>query len=70
MSRVVAQGDLRPMAQNREAMEDLKAILAAREADYRRADAALDTTGKSVDESAKDLSTLVTEILGAEVAMV
>ena len=34
MKRVIAQGDLRPMAGNAEAMEDLKRILAAREADY------------------------------------
>jgi XRE family transcriptional regulator, aerobic/anaerobic benzoate catabolism transcriptional regulator len=39
MSRVVAQGDLRPMTGNRAAMNDLKNILAAREADYSRADA-------------------------------
>lgn len=66
MSRVVAQGDLRPMAQNREAMEDLKAILSAREADYRRADAVLDTSGRSVEESRNDLSSLVAEMLGSE----
>lgn len=70
MSRVVAQGDLRPMAQNREAMEDLKAILAAREADYRRADAVLDTSGKTVEESGKDLAALVRSVLGAEMAVV
>ena len=36
MSRVMAQGDLRPMAASREAMEDLKAILAGRAASIRR----------------------------------
>lgn len=44
MNRVVAQGDLRPMSGNRAAMNDLKNILAAREADYARADARLDTS--------------------------
>ena len=44
MQRVVAQGDLRPMAGNRTAMNDLKAILGAREADYARADARIDTS--------------------------
>ena len=39
MGRVVAQGDLRPMAGNREAMDDLKHILAGREAFYAKADA-------------------------------
>jgi XRE family transcriptional regulator, aerobic/anaerobic benzoate catabolism transcriptional regulator len=44
MNRVIAQGDLRPIAGNRAAMTDLKAILAAREADYARADTSLDTS--------------------------
>jgi len=70
MSRVVAQGDLRPMAQNREAMDDLKAILAAREADYRRADAVLDTSGKSVEESGRDLLNLAQQVLGTDLAAV
>jgi XRE family transcriptional regulator, aerobic/anaerobic benzoate catabolism transcriptional regulator len=46
MNRVIAQGDLRPIAGNRAAMTDLKAILAAREADYARADTRLDTSGQ------------------------
>jgi XRE family aerobic/anaerobic benzoate catabolism transcriptional regulator len=45
MRRVMAQGDFRPMAQNREAMADLVAILDARSGDYARADTALDTSG-------------------------
>ena len=45
MSRVMEQGDFRPMAQNREAMADLVAILDARSADYARAEAELDTSG-------------------------
>ncbi len=43
MRRVMEQGDFRPMAQNREAMADLVAILDARGADYARAEAELDT---------------------------
>lgn len=46
MARVMAQGDFRPMAGGRGAMVDLKAILAARSADYARADAALDTSAQ------------------------
>lgn len=38
MTRVLAQGDLRPMAGNNEAMDDLKRILASREAFYSKAD--------------------------------
>jgi XRE family aerobic/anaerobic benzoate catabolism transcriptional regulator len=55
MERVVAQGDLRPMADNREAMADLQAILTNREAMYARADDALDTSGRDVETSAADL---------------
>ena len=40
MARVIAQGDFRPMAHNREAMGDLVAILDARSADYSRAEIA------------------------------
>ena len=45
MSRVMAQGDFRPMAQNRGAMADLVAILEARRADYARAETEVDTSG-------------------------
>jgi XRE family transcriptional regulator, aerobic/anaerobic benzoate catabolism transcriptional regulator len=51
MSRVVAQGDFRPMAANKQAMEDLRRILEAREPLYRKADLVLDTSGTSVEES-------------------
>ncbi len=51
MSRVMEQGDFRPMAQNREAMADLVAILEARSADYARAEAELETSGDSVEDS-------------------
>jgi len=51
MRRVMAQGDFRPMAQNREAMADLVAILEARRADYARAEAELDTSGDTVEAS-------------------
>ena len=51
MRRVMEQGDFRPMAQNREAMADLVAILDARGADYARAQAQLDTSGDTVEQS-------------------
>ena len=47
MQRVMAQGDLRPMFGNRTAMNDLKSILSAREADYARADARIDTSAQN-----------------------
>jgi XRE family aerobic/anaerobic benzoate catabolism transcriptional regulator len=51
MARVVAQGDQRPMAGSTEGMEDLKRILAGRELLYRKADAIVDTSGKSIAQS-------------------
>jgi XRE family aerobic/anaerobic benzoate catabolism transcriptional regulator len=56
MARVVAQGDQRPMAGSIEAMEDLKRILAGRELLYRKADAIVDTSGKTVGQSLKLLA--------------
>ena len=57
MQRVIAQGDMRPMAHNPEAMSELKQILAEREPLYRKADFVLDTSGKSLDASLTALST-------------
>jgi XRE family aerobic/anaerobic benzoate catabolism transcriptional regulator len=51
MDRVVAQGDFRAMAGNDRAMEDLRRILSAREPLYRQADATLDTSNATVEES-------------------
>jgi len=59
MGRVMAQGDFRPMAQNREAMADLVAILDARRADYARAQAELDTSGDTVEQSCAKLARIV-----------
>ena len=71
MSRVMAQGDFRPMAQNREAgakgaMADLVAILEARRADYARAEAELDTSGEAVEQSFAKLLRIVTQLIGPQ----
>jgi XRE family transcriptional regulator, aerobic/anaerobic benzoate catabolism transcriptional regulator len=66
MGRVMAQGDFRPMAQNRAAMADLMAILEARRADYARAQAELDTAGDAVERSFAKLLRLVTTLLGLQ----
>ncbi|HVH73840.1 MAG TPA: helix-turn-helix transcriptional regulator [Stellaceae bacterium] len=55
MNRVIAQGDLRPMADNREAMADLKRILAVRGPLYARADATVDTAGRTIDATFRQL---------------
>ena len=64
MRRVMAQGDFRPMAQNREAMADLVAILDARRADYARAQAQLDTSGDSAEQSCAKLARIVASCTG------
>ncbi len=69
MSRVMAQGDFRPMAQNREAMADLMAILEARRADYARAEAEMDTSGDGVERSFAKLLGIVTSWLGSDQAV-
>jgi XRE family transcriptional regulator, aerobic/anaerobic benzoate catabolism transcriptional regulator len=51
MARVIAQGDFRVMGGSDQAMEELRAILDAREPLYRKADLYLDTSGNSVEES-------------------
>jgi XRE family transcriptional regulator, aerobic/anaerobic benzoate catabolism transcriptional regulator len=55
MSRVVAQGDVRPMAGIRQAMDDLRLILEERAPFYAKADTTCDTSGKSLTESFKQL---------------
>jgi XRE family aerobic/anaerobic benzoate catabolism transcriptional regulator len=64
MSRVMAQGDFRPMAQNRGAMADLVTILDARQADYARAGAQLDTSDDTVEQSFSRLLRIVAPWLG------
>lgn len=63
MSRVVAQGDMRPFDSTRgatnEALDDLRRILDSREALYARADAVVDTAARSVKQSLKDLQRAV-----------
>jgi XRE family aerobic/anaerobic benzoate catabolism transcriptional regulator len=63
MSRVVAQGDMRPFDSTRgatsEALEDLRRILASRDALYARADAVVDTASRTVKQSLKDLERAV-----------
>jgi XRE family aerobic/anaerobic benzoate catabolism transcriptional regulator len=59
MRRVMEQGDFRPMAQNREAMADLVAILDARRGDYGRAEAELDTSGDTIEQSFAKLAQIV-----------
>jgi XRE family aerobic/anaerobic benzoate catabolism transcriptional regulator len=56
MARVLAQGDRRPMANNRQAMRDLRRILWSREALYRQADIVVETTSQTVRQSLQALA--------------
>ncbi len=64
MKRVLAQGDTRPMAASREAMADLRGILAGREAFYAKADLRVDTSAQPLAETFIALSGQVRAALG------
>ena len=66
MKRVLAQGDLRPMAGNKEAMSDLKGILAGRAAFYSKADLRLDTSAQSLQASGELLRGMVRQAIGLD----
>jgi XRE family transcriptional regulator, aerobic/anaerobic benzoate catabolism transcriptional regulator len=59
MRRVIAQGDMRPMANSARAMEDLIAILKSREPLYARAEAALVTSGKTPEQNLNELMRVI-----------
>jgi len=63
MARVRRQGDLRPMADDRSAMAELRNILVSREPLYTRANAMVDTAGLSVDAAAARLADAVRPML-------
>lgn len=63
MQRVMAQGDFRPMASNRSAMDDLKAILDARSADYARAEARLNTSAQDFAATCDKLQEIARSII-------
>lgn len=64
MGRVAAQGDLRPMAASREAMEDLKRILAGRSAFYSKAELHFNTSDYSLAQAHLALAEQVRALIG------
>lgn len=66
MSRVRKQGDLRPMADDRSAMQELRTILQSREPLYARASASVDTAGLEVNDAATRLIDTVMPMLTKE----
>lgn len=63
MNRVTAQGDLRPMAASKEAMEDLKGILLGRAAFYSMAQFRLNTSAQPLQPTFLALRSLVRQAL-------
>lgn len=59
MQRVIAQGDLRPMAGNKQAMEDLRLILHERTPFYAKADLLFDTSHKSAADCLNAVATAI-----------
>ncbi|MDU3040122.1 helix-turn-helix transcriptional regulator [Bradyrhizobium sp.] len=69
MARVRGQGDLRPMADDRSAMAELRNILVSREPLYARANAVIDTAGLTVEAAAARLSEVVQPVIANEARM-
>jgi XRE family transcriptional regulator, aerobic/anaerobic benzoate catabolism transcriptional regulator len=66
MQRVIAQGDMRPMAASKEAMDDLKQILKGRAAFYSKADVTINTSGQEIEPTFELLSKQVRQMLVLE----
>jgi XRE family aerobic/anaerobic benzoate catabolism transcriptional regulator len=69
MARVRGQGDLRPMADDRSAMVELRTILLSREPLYARASAVIDTAHLSIDDAAARLIEAVAPVLQRDARM-
>ncbi|MFY9599107.1 MAG: helix-turn-helix transcriptional regulator [Pseudolabrys sp.] len=67
MRRVMAQGDMRPMANSARAMDDLISILRSREPLYAKAEVALVTTGKTPEQNLAELLRLI-EVPGTRIS--
>jgi XRE family aerobic/anaerobic benzoate catabolism transcriptional regulator len=68
MKRVMAQGDMRPMANSTRAMEDLISILRSREPLYAKAEVALSTSGKAPEQNLAELLRLI-EVPGNRITL-
>ena len=55
MRRLTAEGDVRPMENQEDAMADLRRILSERDEFYSRAHASIDTSGKSIEDCVAEL---------------
>jgi XRE family aerobic/anaerobic benzoate catabolism transcriptional regulator len=59
MSRVIAQGDMRPFKGRSAALDEIRKLLSDRERLYSRADAAVDTSGKPARQSLAEIRKLI-----------
>lgn len=64
MRRVMEQGDMRPMAASREAMDDLRSILVGRAAFYAKAEVHVDTSAQPLPQTFDLLNSKVRAVLG------
>lgn len=60
MARVIAQGDMRPFKGRSAALEEIGKLLADRDRLYSRADATVDTSGKTLRQSLNELRQVLT----------
>ena len=67
MQRVIAQGDMRPMATSKEAMDDLRQILKGRAAFYSKSDITINTSAQGLEPTFALLSTQVRKLLALPV---
>ena len=63
LSRVIKQGDMRPMYGTPRALDHLKTLLASREPEYARADCVLDTTGRMPDTCVDELEQIAAAVI-------
>ena len=67
MQRVIAQGDMRPMATSKEAMDDLRQILKGRAAFYSKSDITINTSAQGLEPTFALLSAQVRQLLALPV---
>ncbi|HRD75187.1 MAG TPA: shikimate kinase [Hyphomicrobiaceae bacterium] len=68
LARVSGQGDTRPMRGHPKALEHLRALLAAREPDYARAESVIDTSGRTVEDCVADLERIAGGVVTQDAA--
>ena len=59
MSRVIAQGDMRPFKGRSAALDEIRKLLADRDRLYVRANVVVDTSGRTVRQSLADLRRVI-----------